>query len=85
MWETAQSTSERHGKFRCRMKDCMWEEECIRVEIMLLQFKKKCMLNHFFFHLLPKRLKAMNILLEDQVLGFITSHNCKVLLWSAQL
>lgn len=64
----------------------MWEEENIRVEIMLLWFWRKCILNSFFLlNLLPKRLKAINILLEAEVLGFVTFHNCKVLLWSAQL
>lgn len=36
------------------MKDCMWEEEWIRVEIMLLQFKKKMSYKQFFSFIAKK-------------------------------
>lgn len=76
----------------------MCKKKSIRVEIMLLQLKKKmhskqfwvsCLVFvfclDFFFNLLPKQLKAINVLLGAHILGFIIAHNCKVLLWSAQL
>lgn len=64
------------------MKDSMWEEKSIRAENMSLEFKEKMHSKQIsFFNLLPKRLKAINILLEAHI--FIISYNCKVLLWSA--
>lgn len=41
------------------MKDCMWEEKSIRVEIMSLQFKEKMHSKQIsFFNLLPKKVEG---------------------------